>query len=155
MKDYSREKVIHSSLKEVKRLGTDSNFPLPAPSIGIILKHKQFGGIDLSIHAPKLSSLIEGEILECEDDQLDVRLRRELLNLADSCQELADYLISEKKRLEEYAEKDILIHEAIEMCSAEIPSKIHAKIEHKPLNPPRASKPSTSSSLDIDLDLFS
>lgn len=152
----TNEKIIHSTLHEVLRLGTDSDFPSPSSSIGLILKRKQFGGVDLTIHTPRLSSLIEGEILEVSDSDLDLRLRRELLTLADNCQELADYLLSEKKRLEDYAEKEILIYDSIEIVESESTSKNRAKIEQIERESSRPTKTTRSSSApDIDLDLFS
>lgn len=152
----TNEKIIHSTLHEVLRLGTDSDFPSPHSSIGLILKRKQFGGVDITIHTPRLSSLIEGEILELSDSDLDLRIRRELLNLADNCQELAEYLLSEKKRLEDYAEKKILIYESAESIESESASKNRAKIEQieqESSKPTKTARP--SSAPDIDLDLFS
>lgn len=153
MKDSRHEKVIHSSLQEVLRLGLDSDFPASCSSIGLIVKRKNFGGVDLSIHTPRLSSLISGEILECEDEDLDIRLRKELLDLAKVCKEIANYLMAEKKRLEDCAKKEILIYESVD-------TPIDISLESDESSDPsesaskkRARQSAIQSSIDLDLDL--
>lgn len=108
----SRDKVVHSSLSEVKRLGLDAEFPGFPASIGIIIRRKHFGGHLIESHVPKLSSLVSGETLECDTDDLDTRLRLDLYTCAENCRELAADLIRHAERLESRAKEEKLIDDS-------------------------------------------
>lgn len=123
-----RLQVVHSSLRDVHRIGTDSDFPGYPPSIGVIMR-KGTKGYVLSVHAPRLSSLVTGETFDLSpdpDDQnrsdspispgsliddLDTRLRAELLSQAHNCRILSADLLSHASRLESEALKDTLIED--------------------------------------------
>lgn len=99
-------RIIHSSLKEVRRLGTDSDFPAHTPSIGALIRLNHFGGACLETHTPKLSSLIEGEVFECDMSDLDTELRVQILTLAATCRSLAAELLDHAARLESKAKSE-------------------------------------------------
>lgn len=98
--------VIHSSLKEVRRLGTDSDFPAHTPSIGALIRLNHFGGAVLETHTPKLSSLVEGEVFECDMSDLDHELRYRIGELAILCRSFAAELIDHATRLESQAKSE-------------------------------------------------
>lgn len=109
----AREKVVYTSLKEVHRTGLDSEFPGHPPSIGVIVRRGHFGGNHLIYHTPKVSSLVSGESVECEDDdELTVRLRDDLYLMAGQCRELASDLLSHAERLEAEAVRESLIDDS-------------------------------------------
>lgn len=99
-------RIIHSSLKEVRRLGTDSDFPAHSPSIGARIRLNHFGGACLETHTPKLSSLIEGETFECDMSDLDHELRCRIGELAILCRSLAAELMDHAARLEAEAKSE-------------------------------------------------
>jgi hypothetical protein len=99
-------RVIHSSLKEVRRLGTDSDFPAHTPSIGALIRMNHFGGAVLETHTPKFSSLVEGETFECDMSDLDTELRVRILTLASTCKSLAAELLDHAARLESQAKSE-------------------------------------------------
>lgn len=103
----AHDRVIHSSLKEVRRLGTDSDFPAHTPSIGAVIRLNHFNGACLETHTPKLSSLIEGEVFECDMPDLDTELRVRILTLATTCRSLAAELIAHAARLESHAKSEL------------------------------------------------
>ena len=104
--------ISHSSLSPVLRLGIDAELPGCPASIGLQLEaHVSQPGHYLLIQAPSLSSLETGEMLtfdpetsqEDVEEELDTRLRTELLTLSTSCRTLAANLLSHAERLEKEA----------------------------------------------------
>lgn len=130
-------KVIHSSLSHVLTLGIDSEFPGYPASIGVLLERSRTSSnsIHLLSHAPKLSSIETGELLDLtsDSDDLDTRLRSELLSQAKMCDSLAADLLSHAERLRLEARKETLIHDSegdtIETFPLNPPGKNRAKIE--------------------------
>lgn len=146
MSSVSRDKVVHSSLSEVKRLGLDAEFPGFPASIGVIIRRKHFGGHLIESHVPKLSSLVSGETLECDADDLDTRLRLDLYTCAGDCRELAADLIRHAERLESRAKEEKLIDDS-ENVEDVIPSH-PVSVSREIPSPSRPSNP-------LDLDIFS
>lgn len=129
-------KVIYSSLSHVLTLGVDSEFPGYPASIGILLERSRSSlGIYLLSHAPKLSSLETGELLDLslDPDDIDTRLRAELLSQAGMCETLAADLLAHAERLRAEARKDTLIYDSegdtIETLPLNLPGKNRAKVE--------------------------
>lgn len=151
-------KIVYSSLKEVRRHGTDSDFPAFPPSLGAVIRLSHFGGAVLETHTPKLSSLIEGESFECDMADLDTELRVRLLALASTCKSLAAELLEHAARLESQAKsRDSLIdnYEA-ETGSNPVPElvssacKSHTRIvESSPEPKSRAKSPIQVPNLDL------
>lgn len=148
-------RVIHSSLKEVRRLGIDSDFPADPypPSIGAVIRLNHFGGACLETHTPKLSSLIEGETFECDMSDLDTELRARILTLASTCRSLASELLDHASRLESQAksESDLIdnpVSEANTPDSEFVPSacKSHTRIAK---SEPKAKLSTKAPNLDL------
>lgn len=164
-----RLQVVHSSLKDVRRIGADSDFPGYPPSIGVIIR-KRAKGYVLSVHTPRLSSLVIGETFDLSldpDDQnrsdspntpesliddLDTRLRAELLAQAHNCRILSADLLSHALRLESEALKEVLIEDKdiSDLTGVSAPlDKNHARearIETNYVTP--------AETLETDLDMF-
>jgi hypothetical protein len=117
--------ISHSSLSPVLRLGVDAELPGYPALIGLQLEaHVSQPGHYLLIQAPSLSSLETGEMLtfspetsqEDIEDELDTRLRAELLTLSTSCRTLAANLLSHAERLEREAKA------SVSLLSAPVPA---------------------------------
>lgn len=141
-----RDKVVHSSLSEVKRLGLDAEFPSLPANIGVIIRRKHFGGYLVESHVPKLSSLVSGETLECDIDDLDTRLLLDLYTCAENCRELAADLVRHAERLESRAKDKRLIDDSENVENVTLPST--SSVSREIPSPPRPSEP-------LDLDIFS
>lgn len=172
-KDLDRAQVVHSSLKDVKRIGIDSEFPNYPPSIGLIVR-KGTKGYLLTTHSPKLSSTVTGEGFEFNSDphaqnlsngsdtndstldDLDTHIRSGLLVEAANCRILAADLLEHAKRLELESRKDILIED--KNIEDTLTLGVQAdKADKNHANNAKSAAPSTSKSTDPqedDLDIF-
>lgn len=142
-------RVVHSSLGSLLRVGIDAEFPGLPSSVGVIIKRGETGSANLSIHTPKLSSIMSGECLEkCGDKELDARLRSEISSLAATCRELAQDLLSHVERLENRLKDETLIFESpVETLEeAFLASKNRAREEER-----ESSKPVSKTVLNLDL----
>ena len=150
MKDSSTDKIIHSSLQPLKRIGLDSDFPSYPSCAGLIIKRGS-SGYHLTLHTPKLSSVVTGEYIDLSTStvDLDTRVRADLLSLSNICKELSIELLSHSARLRALSKdkEETLIHDSIPESSIPPLGKNHAK--------DRESIPSLPRSLpNTDLDLF-
>lgn len=97
--DSVKDKIVHSSIREITRIGVDAMLP-GSSSIGILVKKGSFGGYHLQHHEPKISSLVHGDCLEVDSADLDTHLRQALSTYTSNCRLLAQQLLAHAERLE-------------------------------------------------------
>lgn len=109
MSKPDNNEIIYSSLKEVLRVGTDSEMPGYPSSMGIVIRQGRFGGYHLTYHEPKLCSMVHGEAIECEPEEIDAHLKETFSLYAQYCRQLSNDLLTHAERLDAEAEKEKLV----------------------------------------------